>query len=106
MHEPHALHVLLTVEIHSSEAKDADWTTRVAGFSHALAQWLEAEGFDRLHQPNMDRSLFIARIEPPTRLGEAMEAAGALLKAHKIKNGAAISFEKENEPSTTQVGKQ
>jgi hypothetical protein len=62
-------------------------------FAQELDDGLRSMGLGALHPwPEAPQSL-AAVIEPPTRIGEALDLARTLLKKHKLKRGSELAFD-------------
>jgi len=95
MREAPRLQVQLVAEFKLSSLAVTELAARIDAFASALGQALEAEGLGHLlSQSRSEAHAFIARIEPPTSIGRALELAGALLKKHRLKREAKLDFEK------------
>ena len=85
----------LVVEFKLPSLAVTELPARIDAFASALGQALRAEGLGHLlSQSRSETHAFMAKIEPPTSIGRALELAGALLKKHRLTREAKLDFEK------------
>ena len=88
------LQVELTVRLPRPQAGDAAVLKAHEDFSKALDDGLRSLGLGPLRSWSGRLDSLAAVIEPPERIGEALWLARTLLKCHRLKLGAVVSFDK------------
>ena len=94
MQEHSSMQVRLVIEFTLTADQPEESRRQIEAFTHALQRELEAERFGSLQQSQATPGTITALIEPPTRIGRALEIARSLLKRHKLKRCSSLSFEK------------
>jgi hypothetical protein len=88
------LRVQLVIDFTSHIPLAGDLENRKEEFIVALSGALETDDFANLQRSQTTQNILTALIEPPTRIGEAMQLTRVFLKQYKLQRGTTLGFER------------